>query len=221
MANILVVASHPDDEILGGGATFAKLADAGNAVRAVVLSEGATARYAAGMAEQLRLAAEASAAAIGFASLDFLNLPDQRLDHLPLIEITQSIEPIISEYRPEIVFTHSEVDVNLDHGVVARAVWTACRPYSAPWVNRILAFETPSSTEWAWPGASTAFLPQTFVDVTGTIDRKVAAMECYSSELRDYPHPRSIRALRERAATWGSKIGVPFAEPFVLLRERL
>jgi LmbE family N-acetylglucosaminyl deacetylase len=218
MATVLVVAAHPDDEVLGAGATCAKHVDDGDDVHAVIVSEGATSRYEDGMASALRTAAARSAELIGFASLTFLELPDQRLDTLALIDVTQRLEPIVERLRPSSVYTHVPVDVNTDHGIVARATWTACRPYSAPYVKRLLAFETPSSTEWAWPLPDSVFTPQWFEDVGGTIERKLEAMACYESELRDYPHPRSLQALRERAAGWGSRCGVAFAEPFAVLR---
>lgn len=218
MSTVLVVSAHPDDEILGGGATFAKHVDAGDDVHAVVVSEGASARYVDAMKSTLRDCAERSAAVIGFSSIRFLSLPDQRLDELALVEVTQAIEPIVAELRPTVVYTHSHVDVNADHGIVARATWTACRPYAAPTVQRLLAFETPSSTEWAWPMTESAFQPAWFVDVEATLQRKLDAMACYVSELRDYPHPRSGRALSERAAYWGSVSGCAAAEPFVVLR---
>jgi LmbE family N-acetylglucosaminyl deacetylase len=108
--------------------------------------------------------------------------------------------------------------VNTDHGRVARCAWTACRPYNRPQVRKFAVFETPSPTEWAWPMTGTEFRPG-LVDVTDTLETKIAAMECYETELRDSPHPRSSRALRERAAYWGSHIGRFAAEPFVVLRE--
>lgn len=220
MTRVLVVAAHPDDEILGAGATLAQHVQNGDEVHAVVVSEGASARYAEGAEAELVGAARRSAETLGLASITFLGLPDQRLDGVPLLEVTQSLEPIVQGIEPSTVYTHTPVDVNTDHGVVARACWTACRPYSAPWVKTMLAFETPSSTEWAWPLPGHDFSPQWFVDVSETLDLKLRAMACYESELRDYPHPRSLRALEERARYWGSRLGVAAAEPFVVLRAR-
>ena len=220
MSTVLVVAAHPDDEILGAGGALAKHVDLGDEVHAVIVSEGATSRYTEGEASVLRVASEQSAAVIGFASLDHLELPDQRLDGSPLIDLTQAIEPILQRLRPSHVYTHSHVDVNTDHGQVARAVWTSCRPYAAPFVERLLAFETPSSTEWAWPTSDNAFLATWFVDIEFTLARKLEAMACYDTELRPYPHPRSIRALTERAAYWGSVAGLVSAEPLTLVRGR-
>jgi len=217
--NVLVFASHPDDEILGAGATLAGHASRGDEVHAVVLAEGASSRYSETMQQALQKAGLRAAEEIGFASIRFEGLPDQRLDTVPLIEITQGLEAILEELDPEVVYTHFPGDVNVDHGVVARAVWTACRPYRFPRIRRLAAFETPSSTEWAWPLPDGVFSPTLFVEVSATIDAKLAAMECYSAELRDYPHPRSTRALRQRAEFWGSVVDRSAVEPFVILRE--
>jgi LmbE family N-acetylglucosaminyl deacetylase len=217
--NVLIFASHPDDEILGAGATLAGHASRGDEVHAVVLAEGATSRYDATMEEALQKAGMRAAEEIGFASIRFEGMPDQRLDSAPLIEITQRIEAILEELDPQVVYTHFPGDVNVDHGIVARAVWTACRPYRFPRVRRLAAFETPSSTEWAWPLPDGVFSPTLFVDVSATIEAKLAAMECYSAELRDYPHPRSTRALRQRAEFWGSVVDRSAVEPFLIMRE--
>ena len=215
---VVVVAAHPDDEILGAGGTLARHARTDD-VHAVVLSEGATSRYQAGMVSDLEQAGRRAAEQLGFASVRFGRLPDQRLDAVPLIEVTQLVEGLLDELRPDVVYTHFPGDVNTDHGVVARATWTACRPYRRPAVRRFAVFETPSSTEWAWPVAGQALRPTVFVDVSSTLPDKLAAMECYAAELREYPHPRSLRALTERAAYWGSVCGLAYAEPFALLRE--
>ncbi len=217
MSTVVVVAAHPDDEILGAGATLAQHVDRGDDVHAIVLSEGASSRYSDNGAIDLAVAANRSAEVIGFASMRLMNLPDQRLDGMALIDVIQLLEPILVELRPETVYTHSTVDVNADHGVVSRAVWTACRPYAAPWLRALYAFETPSSTEWLEPH-QTAFHPQRYVDVEPTLQRKLDAMACYTTELREYPHPRSLRALRERASYWGSHVGLLSAEPFTVLR---
>jgi LmbE family N-acetylglucosaminyl deacetylase len=216
---VVVIAAHPDDELLGAGGTLARHVLAGDEVHAIVVADGAGSRYPAELVSTLEKQARRAAEVIGFTSLRFLSLPDQRLDTVPLIELTQRLEGMLDEIRPGTVYTHFPEDVNADHGAVARSAWTACRPYARPEVRKFAVFETPSSTEWAWPMPGTDFRPSLYVDVTDTLEVKVAAMECYETELRDYPHPRSSRALRERAACWGSHIGRPAAEPFVVLRE--
>ena len=216
---IVVIGAHPDDELLGAGGTLARHVLSGDEVHAIVVADGARSRYPAELAATLEKQAHRAAEVIGFASLQLLSLPDQRLDTVPLIELTQRLEGVLDEIDPSIVYTHFPEDVNADHGLVARCAWTACRPYRRPQVRKFAVFETPSSTEWAWPMPGTELRPNLFVDVTDTLTTKIAAMDCYETELRDYPHPRSGRALRERAAYWGSHIGRPAAEPFAVLRE--
>jgi LmbE family N-acetylglucosaminyl deacetylase len=216
----VVIGAHPDDELLGPGGTLARHVLAGDEVHAVVVADGAGSRYPAQLVSVLEKQARRAAEVIGFASLQFLELPDQRLDTVPLIELTQRLESVLDDLRPGTVYTHFPEDVNTDHQLVARCAWTACRPYGRRrQVRRFAVFETPSSTEWAWPRPATELRPNMFVDVTDTLETKVAAMECYETELRDYPHPRSSRALVERAAYWGSHIGRRAAEPFVILRD--
>lgn len=219
MNRVVVLAAHPDDELLGAGATLAKHVRAGDEVHAVVLADGATSRYEDTMVEVLAAASKQAAEVLGLASLRTCGLPDQRLDGLPLVDLTRAVETVLDELRPHVVYSHFPGDVNLDHGVVARAAWTACRPYVLPQLRRFAVFETPSSTEWAWPSAGTVFRPNMFSDVSSTLDTKLAAMACYDSELREYPHPRSLRALAERARFWGSRVRCRAAEPFQLLRE--
>ncbi len=218
-STVVVIGAHPDDEILGAGGTLARHVQAGDEVHAVVVADGAGSRYPDEMMGALEKDARRAAETIGFASLRLQALPDQRLDTVPFIELTQLIESVLDELGPQLVYTHFPADVNADHGLVARAAWTACRPYYRPGLRRFAVFETPSSTEWAWPAGDTALQPNYFADITATLDTKIAAMECYESELRDYPHPRSGRALRERAAFWGSQAGRAAAEPFRILRE--
>ncbi len=216
---VVILAAHPDDEILGAGATLAQHARNGDAVHAVVMVEGATSRYEVAMRDALEAAGRKAAQVIGMQSIRFERFADQRLDTVPLVEVTQRMEGILEELDPEVVYTHFPGDVNADHGVVARAAWTACRPYRFPRLHRFAAFETPSSTEWGWPLAGDTFAPNLYVGVESTLETKVAALECYDSELRDYPHPRSARAIRERAAYWGSHVGRQAVEPFMVLRE--
>ncbi|GHF42967.1 MULTISPECIES: PIG-L deacetylase family protein [Streptomyces] len=218
MRTVLVLAAHPDDELLGAGATFARHTAEGDAVHAVVLTEGASSRYREGLASELAKAAKGAAQVLGLASLRLWRLPDQRLDSLPLIDVVQRVEAVVDELRPDLVYTHFPGDVNADHGIVARAAWTACRPYVLPRLRRFAVFETPSSTEWAW-ATGKMFTPTLYVDVSGTLAVKLEAMRCYETEVRDHPHPRSLRALEERALYWGSRVGREAAEPLQVLRE--
>jgi LmbE family N-acetylglucosaminyl deacetylase len=216
---VVVLGAHPDDEILGAGGTLARHVMAGEEVHAIVVADGASSRASDEMRVALEKDAARAAETIGFASIRLQSLPDQRLDTVSFVDLTQIIESILDDIQPHVVYTHFPGDVNVDHGLVARATWTACRPYARPQVRRFAVFETPSSTEWAWPVNDSSLQPNLFVDITETLDTKIAAMECYQSELREYPHPRSSRSLRERAASWGSQVGRLAVEPFRILRD--
>jgi LmbE family N-acetylglucosaminyl deacetylase len=216
---VLVIAAHPDDELLGLGATVARHADAGDEVTSLVVSDGATSRYEEGADRTLQDAGRAAARILGVRELRFLGLPDQRLDTLPILEVIQRVERVVGEISPHIVYTHHWGDVNRDHRVVSEAVMVACRPIGPDHPKRLLCFETPSSSEWSSTDPSLTFIPNYFVDVTATIDRKLEAMACYATEVRPAPHPRSLEALRSRAQYWGQIVTRPFAEAFVLVRE--
>lgn len=218
MKRVVVVAAHPDDELLGVGATLAKHVDRGDEVHAIVCSEGATARYDASAKNELQEAGKRAAAVIGMNSIRFLGFADQRLDTVPLLEVTQTIERALNDLRPDILYVHHWGDMNRDHRIVAEAVMVATRPIGTDFPRTIYCFETPSSTEWSPPDVQSAFVPNHFVDVTKQIEKKLEAMSCYPSELRPAPHPRSLEALRSRAQYWGQVVTRPYAEAFVLVR---
>jgi LmbE family N-acetylglucosaminyl deacetylase len=216
---ILCVAAHPDDEILGVGGTLARLAAEGHEVHCVVVSEGASSRYPSGADEALRDAGRAAAEILGARPPRFLGLADQRLDALPVLEVIRPIEAAVAEVAPDEVYTHHWGDLNRDHRVVSEAVMVACRPVAAAAPRRLYCFETPSSTEWSSTDVSLRFVPTTFVDIGAALEKKLAAMACYASEVRPHPHPRALESLRARAAYWGQHAGVAHAEPFALVRE--
>jgi LmbE family N-acetylglucosaminyl deacetylase len=210
---VVVIAAHPDDEILGAGGTLRRHVLDGDEVHAFVVCEGETVRYQGrevGLAEHTRQAA----AVVGFASIEQLGFPDQRLDITCLTDLTAALETRMRRVRPRIVYTHFGGDLNRDHRALVDAVLVACRPLDDK-IEQVLGFETPSSTEWSAPNG---FAPQHFVDITTALEDKLKAMACYTSELRDPPHPRSLDALRTRAAFWGSCAMMRAAEPFVVYR---
>lgn len=220
----LVIAAHPDDEVLGCGATAARLVMEGHDVHFAILGEGMTSRHAdradADAAQLVTLSRQAHAAAarLGVKSLVLQSLPDNRLDTVPLLEVVKIIEELVDRVKPQVIYTHHPGDLNVDHGVIHRAVLTATRPVAGQPVREIYAFEVPSSTEWAFDRIEPAFRPNVFVDVSRTIEAKIAAMECYESEAREFPHPRSPQALQAIAARWGSVVGCAAAEAFELVR---
>lgn len=216
---VLAVAAHPDDELLGVGATLARHADDGDEVVCVVASEGASTRYDDAAADELQACGRAAAKIIGAKEIRFLGLPDQRLDAQPVLTVIQAIERVVDEVQPDVVYTHHWGDVNRDHRVISEAIMVACRPIGTRFPRSVYLFETPSSTEWSWPDPGSAFVANHFVEVTSTLERKLAAMACYTSEVRPSPHPRSLEALRSRASYWGQVITRPYAEAFVVGRQ--
>lgn len=226
MKSILVIAAHPDDETLGCGGTMARLVREGKAVHVAFAADGVGSRISCGLPDQQALAARRLAAAhacavLGAQSPRFRDFPDNRLDTVPLLEVVQYIEALISTYRPDTILTHHCGDLNIDHRLVHKAVVTACRPQAGHPVNTLLFFEIPSSTEWQSPGTGPAFIPNWFVDISGTLDRKIQAAQCYESELRPWPHPRSVQGIEHLARWRGATVGVDAAEAFMLGRCRI
>jgi len=222
--NVLVVAAHPDDEVLGCGGTIARLSKAGHKVHIAILGEGITSRYeqperaeqesVRTLHEQCARAAEA----LGAQPPLMFSLPDNRFDTVPLLEIAKIIEGVIEQVNPQVIYTQHGGDLNIDHVMVYRATLTATRPLPGSQVRSVYAFEVASSSEWAFQQFSPAFHPNVFVDVSATLEQKIRAIECYENEVRAFPHPRSPEALRVIAQRWGSVAGLPAAEAFQLVR---
>ena len=155
---------------------------------------------------------------MGAASVHCDDLPDNRLDSVPLLGITQRVEALIEQYQPDTVLTHHAGDLNIDHRRVHQAVMTACRPQPGHPVRTILCFEVPSSTEWQVPGGGEPFVPNWFEDITETLPQKLKALEAYAMEMRDWPHTRSIEAVEHLARWRGATVGVEAAEAFMVAR---
>jgi LmbE family N-acetylglucosaminyl deacetylase len=221
---ILVVASHPDDEVLGCGGTIARLAREGHAVHIAILGEGITSRYARrGQVDKkvLRKLHDRShrvAKLLGAKDLFMGGLPDNRFDTVPLLDVVKIIEDLVQRIRPEVVYTQHGGDLNIDHVITFRATLTATRPMNGCLVKALYAYEVASSTEWAFQQFSPVFHPDTFVDIGTTLECKVAAMQAYESESRAFPHPRSPEALRTQARRWGATAGLDAAEAFQSVR---
>lgn len=220
---VLVVAAHPDDEVLGCGGSMARLADEGAAVHVHFLADGVGARGRATGPDAKTLKARRGAALkacdiLGAASVTFGDFPDNRLDGVALLEIIRQVEARMEAVRPGVVFTHHAGDLNIDHRRVHDAVVTACRPHPAQSARTLLFFELPSSTEWQTPGSGASFAPTWFVDVSKTLARKIEALKAYRMELRPWPHARSLEAVTHLARWRGASVGVEAAEAFVLGR---
>jgi LmbE family N-acetylglucosaminyl deacetylase len=222
---ILVIAAHPDDEVLGCGGTIAKLASQGDEIHILILANGLTSRIdfnpdqGLGALQIHHDRAKRAGALLGAFNVKIAGLPDQKLDSIPLLDITQIIEAEIENINPEVVFTQHGGDLNMDHAITFRATLTATRPAGRCPVKSVYGYQVPSSTEWAFQSFEPRFQPNVFVDISNTLAKKISAMQVYESETRPFPHPRSPEALEAIARQWGSVAGVNAAEAFHLIRQ--
>jgi len=215
--SVLVVAAHPDDEVLGAGGTIAKHASAGDAVYVAVLTEGASIQFP-GQPEKIALKksqALKAAEILGVREVFFGDFPDQRLDACPIIEVTSFIEAVVRKTNPSIVYTHHFTELNQDHRVAYEATAIAARPFSHSSLERLLCFSVDTLSYW---GKGTAH-HNVFSDISDTLEVKIRAMQVYETEVRDYPHPRSLEAIRQAAYHSGTMVGLKAAERFQLILE--
>lgn len=228
MKKVLVVAAHPDDEVLGCGGTIIRHAESGDQVHILIMAEGLTSRsdvrnteaYAAELKE-LHGNSQKAASIMGAASVELLNFPDNRMDGVDLLDVVKAVEKRKAEIGPDIVYTHHAGDVNVDHKITHEAVVTACRPFLGETVRQILFFETVSSSEWQIQTAENAFRPDWYVNIEKYMERKMEALRCYDSEMREYPHSRSYEAVKILAKMRGFCVGCNGAEAFMLGRNIL
>lgn len=220
---VLAVVAHPDDEVIGVGGTLARHAARGDEVEVLILGDGKSSRrgeYRPLERETLEAShgeTEAACRALGVSRVRRLELPDNRFDSLPLLDVVKQVDAVVSELGPEVVYTHHAGDLNVDHEVTHRAVMTCTRPLPGCGVRWVHAFETLSSTEWNYlPGA--AFQADYFVDIGDTLEAKLKAMAAYASELREPPHPRSLEVIEQNARVWGARSGFRAAEAFRVVR---
>jgi LmbE family N-acetylglucosaminyl deacetylase len=223
--NSLIIAAHPDDEVLGCGGTIARLTNEMKNVYVAILGEGITSRYSqreqadASTVETLRNNSKRVSKLLGVKELFLYALPDNRFDTIPLLNIVKIIEALIDKVKPSTIYTHHSGDLNIDHAIIHRATIIATRPIAGHSVKQVYAYEVPSSTEWAFGQFTEGFQANFFVDISVTLKKKIEAMEVYESEARTFPHPRSPEALRALAKRWGTVAGLEAAEAFELIRE--
>lgn len=223
--NILIVVAHPDDEVLGCGGSIAKWVKGGHEVHVLIMAEGATSRDKhrdrASRKETLSILAQSAKRAAEVLSVETIKLrdyPDNRMDSVDLLDIVKTIEERIEQLQPAMVVTHHASDLNIDHQITNQAVMTACRPQPGHSVKRILSFEVPSATEWQSPTINNPFIPNWFEDISDTLELKVKALDVYKSEMREWPHARSIKAVDYLAKWRGATVGCEAAESFMLVR---
>lgn len=228
MKKILVVVAHPDDEVLGCGATLLKHAKAGDAIHILILAEGMTSRddvrdpiYRKKELERLHSASQRVAEYLQAKSLEIGDFPDNRLDGVEILDVVKKVEKEIKKYSPEIVYTHHGGDLNIDHRIVNQAVVTACRPIPEQSVEMLLFFETPSSTDYQIGMKDFQFTPNWIVDIKETFSGKLEMLRFYQEEMRPWPHSRSYEAIEVLAKYRGYTNGMKYAEAFQLGRKIL
>ena len=214
---ILIIAAHPDDEILGCGGTILKLKKT-HQIKTIFLTNGVSSRTSS----QNKIAIRKKECLSLFKHLKidkpiFFNLPDNQLDKVPLLRIVKKIEVILKKYNPHTVFTHFENCLNVDHRIAYNATITACRPLKSISVKKILSFEILSSTDWSL-FRKKQFQPNFFIDISKEIKGKISSLKFYKSEMRKYPHSRSIKSVESLARVRGVSSGCKFSEAFILVR---
>jgi LmbE family N-acetylglucosaminyl deacetylase len=219
---VLIVAAHPDDEVLGCFGTVARLIKQGYEAYTLILGEGKTSRDESRIVENKKdeievLNSEIQKAndIIGVKKVFVESFPDNRFDSVDLLDIIKVVSKVKEEVKPDIIFTHYEHDLNIDHQITYKAVITATRPMEDEPVSEIYSFEILSSTEWNYP---LSFSPDIFYDISETIDLKVNAMKEYKSELCEYPHPRSLEGIELNAKYHAMRVGKRYVEAFKSIR---
>lgn len=216
MRNILAIVAHPDDEIIGVGGTLCKHLKQGDVVYVVIVGGQTTSREKNQLINKSETANALKTLGVKF----FINegLPDNRLDSLVFLDIVKLLSKHVKKIQPQIVYTHHLGDLNIDHRIVSEAVITACRPIESQCVEEIRMFETLSSTEMAGYESNSIFQPNMFIDISEELALKLKSMACYKSEVRNFPHPRSLKTIEYNAYVWGSKNNIKAAEAFHLFR---
>ena len=212
MSNVLVIAAHPDDELLGVGGTVCLHALRGDRIKSIIMCEGESLRYGRDVGQST--ATMTAAAILGVEEVIQPRFPDQRLDTFTLTDLITPIEQVSETFHPDIVYCQCGYDANQDHQRLFGAANIALRPTSE-WVREFYTFYTCSSTEWGYPRN---FAPDTWVDISDVLSKKIEAFEAYSSEVKAYPHPRSSDALRYQAHFWGNQVCMDAAEVFMTVR---
>lgn len=214
---ILIFAPHNDDEVLGAGGTLSRFADQGNDVFVCEVTSGENKV----IVDKIKSEALKAHAIIGVKQTFFLDLPVVAINQVPVSEINEKMLEIVKIVDPEIAFIPHKGDIHTDHVEVAKSAMVALRPVSAPNLKTIYAYETLSETEWNIPSVENVFIPNVWSDISNYLDIKLQAMNCYQTQIKEFPHPRSLEAIEALAKYRGSNICVKYAESFMLIRSLL
>jgi LmbE family N-acetylglucosaminyl deacetylase len=215
----LVIAPHPDDEVLGAGGTIARLVGSGQDVVVAIVTTGQPPDFAAEDVARVQRETESAHKLLGVRETVWLGLPAARLAETPRHQLNAALRKLVVDVRPHTIFTPFLGDIHIDHQLVFEATMVASRPHQSEFPARILAYETLSETNWNAPLLTPAFIPNVFIDITATLELKLQAMQRFGSQLREAPHERSLNALRALATLRGATVHCPAAEAFVLVRD--
>lgn len=218
-SRILVLAPHPDDEILGCGGTIAAATDAGVEVRVAVVTTGRPDDFPAESIAQVRGEAERAHRLLGAGEPLWLGQPAARLTEVPHVDLNRAVADVVRLVEPDVLLVPFVGDLHRDHREVFESALVAARPHGPRYPATILAYETLSETNWNAPGLAPAFVPNVFVDIAATLERKLAAMALFESQRRDPPHERSLATLRALATLRGGTVHRSAAEGFMLIRQ--
>ncbi len=216
--NVLVVAPHADDEILGVGGTISKYVEEGHDVYVCVVTSGHASMFPEEVLDKLRDEVKASHRYLGIKETLFLEYPAVMLSEVPKHELNKKINNVIDEIKPEVVFIPHFGDMHLDHFIVSQSTMVGVRPIKEHKVLEIYSYETLSETEWNIPHVSNSFVPNVYIDISDYLDKKVKAMSYFTTQLVEFPHPRSLEAIKSLAKLRGSTVGVKAAEAFCMIR---
>lgn len=217
--SVVIVAPHPDDEVLGCGGVMARHAAAGDDVHVVIVTRGASDLFSDESIEQTRRELRAAHDVLGVRKVEFLDFPAPRLDTVPQQELADSLRDVFRTAAAKTLYLPHRADLHNDHRLIFLASLVAARPIRGSTVKKILCYETLSETEWAAPFGDEAFTPTHFVDISDTLEKKLEAVACYRSQLEPAPHPRSVDSVANLARYRGASAGLAAAEAFVLVRE--